>query len=79
MENNTNVLVKSRRVNGGFDWFHISFLIDGGRNVVYTQVSLTNGNIVWNIQSLEDYLFDFKSSIYNDENYIEYINRGIIN
>ena len=41
--------------------------------------NLTNGVLGWNVQSLEEYKFDFKSSFYNDKYYIEYINGSIIN
>ncbi len=72
------LLVKSRRINDGYDWIHVAFLLNSD-TVVYTQTNLTNGILGWNVQSLEDYKFDFKNSFYNNERYIEYVNRSIVN
>ncbi len=76
-ESNVTLLVKSRKIREGYDWIHVSFLIDK-QTVAYTQTNLTNGILGWSVQSLEDYKFDFKDSFYNNEFYIEYINRSIL-
>ena len=65
------LLVASRKSRDGFDYFHISHLVNE-EMVIYSEVSLVDHTIVWGVDNLEDYKMDFKSSFYNEKRYVEY-------